>query len=66
MDLKAEIREFLASRQARITPEQAGVPVYGSNRRVKGPRREEVAIARGDLPSEPRTTRSPRLGPASI
>ena len=42
-----EIREFLASRRARITPDQAGLPVYGTNRRVKGLRREEVAMLAG-------------------
>jgi hypothetical protein len=42
-----EIREFLVSRRARITPDQAGLPVYGTNRRVKGLRREEVAMLAG-------------------
>jgi transcriptional regulator with XRE-family HTH domain len=47
MDNRVEIREFLASRRARITPEQAGLPAYGGNRRVKGLRREEVALLAG-------------------
>ncbi|EME18295.1 helix-turn-helix transcriptional regulator [Rhodococcus triatomae] len=47
MDLKAETREFLASRRARITPETAGLPAYGGNRRVPGLRREEVAMLAG-------------------
>ena len=47
MDLRAEIRDFLSSRRARITPEQAGLPAYGGNRRVKGLRREEVAMLAG-------------------
>ncbi|MGC4937664.1 helix-turn-helix transcriptional regulator [Kribbella sp. DT2] len=47
MDNRAEIREFLASRRARITPDQAGLPAYGGNRRVKGLRREEVALLAG-------------------
>jgi transcriptional regulator with XRE-family HTH domain len=47
MDPRNEIREFLVSRRARITPEQAGLPAYGSNRRVKGLRREEVALLAG-------------------
>ncbi|WP_344776634.1 helix-turn-helix transcriptional regulator [Gryllotalpicola kribbensis] len=42
-----DVREFLASRRARITPEAAGLPVYGGNRRVKGLRREEVAMLAG-------------------
>jgi hypothetical protein len=46
-DLTAEIREFLSTRRARITPEQAGLPAYGGNRRVKGLRREEVAMLAG-------------------
>jgi hypothetical protein len=46
-DVSAEIREFLSSRRARITPEQAGLPAYGGNRRVKGLRREEVAMLAG-------------------
>ena len=41
VDNHAEIRDFLASRRARITPGQAGLPAYGGNRRVKGLRREE-------------------------
>ncbi|MEU5879151.1 helix-turn-helix transcriptional regulator [Spirillospora sp. NPDC047279] len=47
MDDRTEIQEFLASRRARITPEQAGLPAYGGNRRVKGLRREEVAMLAG-------------------
>src|SRR3954467_15300376 len=46
-DLNAEIRDFLSTRRARITPEQAGLPAYGGNRRVKGLRREEVALLSG-------------------
>ncbi|MFJ8475898.1 helix-turn-helix transcriptional regulator [Kitasatospora sp. NPDC094011] len=47
MDPRTEIREFLSSRRARIAPEQAGLPAYGGNRRVKGLRREEVALLAG-------------------
>src|SRR3954453_8035122 len=47
MDPRNEVREFLSSRRARITPEQAGLPAYGGNRRVKGLRREEVALLAG-------------------
>jgi transcriptional regulator with XRE-family HTH domain len=46
-DVRAEVREFLSSRRARLTPEQAGLPAYGGNRRVKGLRREEVAMLAG-------------------
>jgi transcriptional regulator with XRE-family HTH domain len=47
MEDREGIREFLASRRARITPDQAGLPVYGTNRRVEGLRREEVALLAG-------------------
>jgi transcriptional regulator with XRE-family HTH domain len=47
MDNRNEIRDFLTSRRARITPEQAGLPAYGGNRRVAGLRREEVALLAG-------------------
>jgi transcriptional regulator with XRE-family HTH domain len=47
-DFRAEIREFLGTRRARVTPEQAGLPAYGGNRRqVTGLRREEVALLAG-------------------
>ena len=46
-DLRAQIRDFLSTRRARITPEQAGLPAYGGNRRVTGLRREEVAMLAG-------------------
>lgn len=42
-----EIREFLTSRRAKITPEQAGLPDYGGRRRVPGLRREEVSLLAG-------------------
>ena len=48
VDNHVEIRDFLASHRARITPGQAGLPAYGGgNRRVKGLRREEVALLAG-------------------
>jgi transcriptional regulator with XRE-family HTH domain len=48
MDNRAQVREFLVSRRERISPSQAGLPAYGgSNRRVKGLRREEVALLAG-------------------
>ena len=42
----SDIAEFLTTRRAKITPEQAGLPTYGQ-RRVKGLRREEVASLAG-------------------
>jgi hypothetical protein len=47
MDHRSEIRDFLTTRRAKITPDQAGLPVYGGNRRVTGLRREEVALLAG-------------------
>src|SRR3954453_22213359 len=48
---RAEIREFLSTRRARITPEQAGLPTYGGDRRrVPGLRREEAALLVGVSP----------------
>ncbi|MGW3406877.1 helix-turn-helix transcriptional regulator [Streptomyces zhihengii] len=42
MDNREEVREFLTSRRAKITPERAGLPT-GPRRRVPGLRRSEVA-----------------------
>ncbi|UPT46676.1 MULTISPECIES: helix-turn-helix transcriptional regulator [Streptomyces] len=42
MDNREEVREFLTSRRAKITPDQVGLP-GGSRRRVPGLRRSEVA-----------------------
>jgi transcriptional regulator with XRE-family HTH domain len=44
---KADVRDFLVTRRARITPQQAGLTFYGGNRRVPGLRREEVAMLAG-------------------
>ena len=46
MDNRSEVREFLTSRRAKITPEHAGVPQVGQ-RRVPGLRRSEVAALAG-------------------
>lgn len=46
MDSRTEIREFLTSRRARMSPQQAGLPSYGT-RRVPGLRRAEVAQLAG-------------------
>ena len=45
-DTRADIRDFLATRRAKLTPEQVGLPA-GSRRRVPGLRREEVAVLAG-------------------
>ena len=47
MESQDDIREFLSSRRARLTPDKAGLPAYGGNRRVPGLRREEVAMLAG-------------------
>ena len=47
MDSRSDIREFLTTRRARLTPEQAGLPNFGGRRRVPGLRREEVALLAG-------------------
>jgi transcriptional regulator with XRE-family HTH domain len=46
MDVAKDIRDFLMTRRARITPEQVGLPP-GRRRRVPGLRREEVAQLAG-------------------
>jgi transcriptional regulator with XRE-family HTH domain len=46
VDAANDIAEFLTTRRARITPEEAGLPTYGK-RRVPGLRREEVASLAG-------------------
>ena len=47
MDVGKDAAEFLRSRRARLSPEDAGLPAWGGNRRVKGLRREEVALLAG-------------------
>jgi hypothetical protein len=46
MDNRTEVRDFLASRRARISPDQAGLISYGA-RRVPGLRQAEVAQLAG-------------------
>jgi len=45
--IKDDVREFLTTRRAKVTPEQAGLPTFGDKRRVPGLRREEVAMLAG-------------------
>jgi transcriptional regulator with XRE-family HTH domain len=47
VDNRNDVRDFLATRRARLTPEQAGLAAFGANRRVPGLRREEVALLAG-------------------
>jgi hypothetical protein len=44
---RRELREFLMSRRARVTPGEAGLPDGGARRRTPGLRREEVAVLAG-------------------
>ena len=46
MDTKTEVRDFLTSRRAKITPKEVGLTTYGA-RQVPGLRREEVATLAG-------------------
>jgi transcriptional regulator with XRE-family HTH domain len=47
MDNRAEVREFLSSRRARLTPDMTGIVSAGGRRRVPGLRRDEVARLAG-------------------
>lgn len=47
MSHRDDVKAFLSSRRAKITPEQAGLPTYGRARRVPGLRRGEVADLAG-------------------
>jgi hypothetical protein len=47
VDPANDIAEFLTTRRAKVTPQQAGLPTHGK-RRVPGLRREEVASLAGD------------------
>src|ERR671914_1105876 len=44
---KEVVRDYLMSRRANLTPEDAGLPRYNDDRRVPGLRREEVAMLAG-------------------
>ena len=47
VSIKDEVREFLTTRRAKVSPEQVGLPTFGDKRRVPGLRREEVALLAG-------------------
>src|SRR6476659_3879591 len=50
-EVRSEIREFLSTRRARLTPGDAGLPNYGGERRrVAGLRRDEIAVLAGVSP----------------
>jgi transcriptional regulator with XRE-family HTH domain len=47
VSIKEDVRQFLTSRRAKVTPQQAGLQTFGGKRRVAGLRREEVALLAG-------------------
>lgn len=47
MEKRAELKEFLSSRRARLQPEDVGLRPFGARRRVPGLRREELAQLAG-------------------
>jgi len=47
VSFKDDVREFLTTRRAKVTPDQVGLPTFGDKRRVPGLRREEVALLAG-------------------
>ena len=47
MDQRGDVQQFLTGLRARLSPEKAGVPMFGGERRVPGLRREEVAQLAG-------------------
>jgi transcriptional regulator with XRE-family HTH domain len=47
MDFPSEVQQFLTALRARLTPEKAGLTIFGGERRVPGLRREEVAQLAG-------------------
>jgi transcriptional regulator with XRE-family HTH domain len=50
MDNHDDLSQFLISRRAKLSLEQAGLPDFGGRRRVPGLRREEVALLAGMSP----------------
>jgi transcriptional regulator with XRE-family HTH domain len=47
VDNRAEVRDFLTTRRARLTPHRAGLTAFSLNRRVPGLKRSEVADLAG-------------------
>jgi transcriptional regulator with XRE-family HTH domain len=47
VDARSEFGDFLKTRRARLSPEQAGIVPFGERRRVPGLRREELAQLAG-------------------
>jgi transcriptional regulator with XRE-family HTH domain len=47
VDNRAEVKDFLTTRRARLTPKRAGLTAFSANRRVPGLKRGEVADLAG-------------------
>ena len=47
VDHRAEVKDFLTTRRARLTPQRAGLTAFSANRRVPGLKRGEVADLAG-------------------
>ncbi|NIH86422.1 helix-turn-helix domain-containing protein [Amycolatopsis granulosa] len=47
MDRAQQLTEFLQTRRARLSPDEAGATTFGGRRRVPGLRREELALLAG-------------------
>jgi len=47
VSIQEDVRAFLTTRRAKVTPHEAGLPEFGGKRRVPGLRREEVALLAG-------------------
>ncbi|MFC4069060.1 helix-turn-helix transcriptional regulator [Actinoplanes subglobosus] len=47
MNHREQVRDFLTTRRAKLTPDQVGLPTGGTTRRVAGLRREEAAMLAG-------------------
>jgi transcriptional regulator with XRE-family HTH domain len=63
---RAAVREFLSTRRDRVLPTDVGLPATGTRRRVKGLRREEVALLAGVSPEYYiRLERGQATGPSS-
>ncbi|MEU7926414.1 helix-turn-helix transcriptional regulator [Micromonospora sp. NPDC049801] len=47
MNARGQLGDFLQARRSQLRPEDTGVPTYGERRRVRGLRREELALLAG-------------------
>ncbi len=66
MDQRSDVGEFLRSRRAKVTPDQAGI-ISGGRRRVPGLRREEVATLADHLAAlRERTTVVPAVNQIEV